>query len=99
MMSESSKRHSKFLSLIFILKYLPNQMDKKNAFSISFSESFAKRRAICLSVRKTVNIQGYSKLREPIKARENCYPLIWYNRATDAGDRPQKKESKTKTNK
>ena len=26
---------------------------------------------------KTVNIQGYSKLREPIKTHENCYPLIW----------------------
>ena len=41
------------------------------------SETFAKRRAIFLSVRKTVNIQGYSKLREPIKTREICYPLIW----------------------
>ena len=29
-------------------------------FSISSSETFAKRRAIFLSVRKTVNIQGYS---------------------------------------
>ena len=29
------------------------------------------------TVRKTLNIQGYSKLREPIKTRENCYPLIW----------------------
>ena len=35
--------------------------------TISSSETFAKRRAIFLSVRKTVNIQGYSKLREPIK--------------------------------
>ena len=25
---------------------------------------------------KTVNIQGYSDLREPIRTRENCYPLI-----------------------
>ena len=31
--------------------------------TISSSETFAKRRAIFLSVRKTVNIQGYSKLR------------------------------------
>ena len=30
--------------------------------TISSSETFAKRRAIFLSVRKTVNIQGYSKL-------------------------------------
>ena len=44
--------------------------------TISSSETLAKRRAIFLSVRKTVNIQGYSKLREPIKTRENCYPLI-----------------------
>ena len=50
---------------------------KKNASSISSSQTFAKRRAIFLSVRKTVNIQGYSKLREPIKTRGNCYPLIW----------------------
>ena len=54
----------------------------KNAASlimatISSSETFAKRRAIFLSVRKTVNSQGYSELREPIKTRENCYPLIW----------------------
>ena len=53
----------------------------KNAASlmatISSSETFAKRRAIFLSVRKTVNIQGYSELREPIKTRENCYSLIW----------------------
>ena len=27
---------------------------------------------------KTVNIQGYSELREPIRTRENCYPLIWW---------------------
>ena len=53
----------------------------KNAASlmstISSSETFAKRRAIFLSVRKTMNSQGYSELREPIKTRENCYPLIW----------------------
>ena len=47
----------------------------KNASSISSSEAFTKRCAIFLSVRKTV--QGYSELREPIKTRENCYPLIW----------------------
>ena len=45
--------------------------------TISSYETFAKRRAIFLSVRKTVNIQGYSKLREPIKTREDCDPLIW----------------------
>ena len=43
----------------------------KNAASlmatISSSETFAKRRAIFLSVRKTVNIQGYCKLREQSK--------------------------------
>ena len=45
--------------------------------TISASETFAKRRAIFLSIRKTVNIQGYSELQEPIKTIENCYPLIW----------------------
>ena len=48
-----------------------------NASSISSSETFAKRRAIFLSVRKIVKNQRYSKLREPIKTSENCYPLIW----------------------
>ena len=38
--------------------------------TISSCETFAKRRAIFLSVRKTVNIQGYPKLRVPIKTRE-----------------------------
>ena len=45
--------------------------------TISSSETFVKRRAIFLSVRKTVNSQGYSELWEPIKTRENGYPLIW----------------------
>ena len=27
---------------------------------------------------KTVNIQGYSELREPIRRRENCCSLIWW---------------------
>ena len=35
--------------------------------TISSSETFAKRLAIFLPVRKTVNVQGYSKLLEPIK--------------------------------
>ena len=48
----------------------------KNASSISSSETFAKRRAIFLSVRKTVNIQEYSELQEPIKTRENCYLIL-----------------------
>ena len=46
----------------------------KNAVSliatISSSETFAKRRAIFLSVRKTVNIQGYSKLGSQSNARK-----------------------------
>ena len=49
----------------------------KNTSLISCSETFAKRCTIFLSVRKTMNIQGYPKLREPIKMHENCYPLIW----------------------
>ena len=48
---------------------------KKRFFN--FFKTFAKRRAIFLSVPKTVNTQGYSELREPIKTHENCYPLIW----------------------
>ena len=27
---------------------------------------------------KTVNIQGYFKLQEPIRTHKNCYPLIWW---------------------
>ena len=50
----------------------------KNAASLMATiSSSEKRRAIFLSVRKTVNRQGYSELREPIKTRENCYSLIW----------------------
>ena len=49
----------------------------KKLFFNSSSETFAKCQAIFLAVRKTVNIQGYSKLREPVKTRENCCPLIW----------------------
>ena len=53
----------------------------KNATSlmaiISSSETFAKQCVIFLSICKTVNSQGYSELREPIKMRKNCYPLIW----------------------
>ena len=53
----------------------------KNAASliatISSSETFTKRHNIFRSVRKTVNIQGCSKLQEPIKTRQNCYSLIW----------------------
>ena len=45
--------------------------------TISSSETFMKQHAIFLSIPKTVNIQGYSKLRKPIKTHENCYPLIW----------------------
>ena len=41
--------------------------------TISSFETFVKQHAIFLSVRKTVNIQGYSKLREPIKM---CEKLI-----------------------
>ena len=50
---------------------------KKCCFNFFFRETFAKQRAIFLSVRKTVKSQGYSELREPIKTHENCYPLIW----------------------
>ena len=68
-------RSSPTLRGIVVLVF--TKSDKNNASLISSSETFAKRRAISLSVRKTVNIHGYSELREPIKTRENCYPLIW----------------------
>ena len=45
---------------------------KKRFFNkLSSCKTFAKRRAIFLLVRKTVNIQGYSELREPIKTHKN----------------------------
>ena len=44
---------------------------------ISSFKTVAKRKAILNPVPKTVNIQGYSQLREPIKTLEICYPLIW----------------------
>ena len=37
-----------------------------------------KTRSYFESRPKTVNIHGYSELREPIITRENCYPLIWW---------------------
>ena len=49
----------------------------KTAVLMSSPETFAKRRVIFLSVRKTVIIRGYSELREPIKTRKYCYALIW----------------------
>ena len=73
-------RSSPTLGGIVVLVFTKSDGEKNAASlmtTISSSETFAKRRAIFLSVRKTVNIQGYSKLREPIKMRENCYPLIW----------------------
>ena len=58
-------------------------VDKKNASSISSSKTFPKRRTIFLSVRKTVNIQGYFKLREAIKTlstdlvnTNKSYPIV-----------------------
>ena len=49
---------------------------KKCCFNLFFW-NFHETTRHFLSVLKTVNIQGYSELREPIKMRENCYPLIW----------------------
>ena len=46
---------------------------KKNASSIFPSKTFAKRRIIFLSVRKTVNIQGYS---EVTGANQNARKLL-----------------------
>ena len=72
--------------------YQPVNTDKPNFLSflvmvgaaasfnakVSYFEIVAKREVILIESRlKTVNIQGYSELREPIRTRENCYPLIW----------------------
>ena len=38
--------------------------------TISSSETFTKQHAFFLSIRKTVNIQGYSKLWEPLKTQK-----------------------------
>ena len=43
---------------------------------VSSSENVSKLDAI-LAPAKTVNSQGYSEFREPIKTRENCYSVIW----------------------
>ena len=77
----------KFSTRIFF--YQPVNTDKPNFVSflvfigaaasfkakISYFETVAKREANLNPRLKTVNIQGYSELREPIKTRENCYPL------------------------
>ena len=41
--------------------------------AVLISETLAKRRAIFLSVRKTVHIEGDSELRKPMKTREYIY--------------------------
>ena len=46
---------------------------KKKTSSISSSKTFAKRRAIFLSVRKTVNIPSYGSQSK----RAKLLPLIW----------------------
>ena len=43
----------------------------------SFSRESLETRCHFGSGCKTVNSQGYSELREPIKTRENCYSPIW----------------------
>ena len=73
-----------------IFSYRPVNADKPNFVSLlviagaaaSFTskilsfETVAKRGAILNP--KTVNIQGYSELREPIRTHVNRYPLIWW---------------------
>ena len=67
--------------VVLVFKYQIRWI-KKRFFNFFFSLSFAKRHAIFLSVHKTVNIQGYSKLRQvnpgeysPAKTGE--YPSIF----------------------
>ena len=69
--------------------YWPVNTDKPNFVFIfvGAADSFTAKNFISQNCRetrrhfeshpKTVNIQGYSELREPIRTRENCYPLIW----------------------
>ena len=73
-----------------IFSYRPVNADKPNFVSLlvitgaaaSFTskilsfETVTKRGAILNP--KTVNIQGYSELREPIRTHVNRYPLIWW---------------------
>ena len=73
-----------------IFSYRPVNANKPNFVSLliiagaaaSFTskilslETVAKRGAILNP--KTVNIQGYSELREPIRTHVNRYPLIWW---------------------
>ena len=73
---------------IKIIFHLPVGTDKFVAFllfvctttsfiaQISSSENLETRGHLG-SGRKTVNSQGYSELREPIKTCKNCYSLIW----------------------
>ena len=73
--------------LDWIIFYLPGNTYKpkivaflvfvcKPASSIVFRKCLEARRHLG-SGRKTVNNQGYSELREPIKTREKCCSLIW----------------------
>jgi len=48
----------------------------------SSSETIAKRGTIFLTIRKTVNIQGYSKLREPIRTPEKLLSTDLVNAKT-----------------
>ena len=47
------------------------------AARISSFETVAKKRSRCESHPKTAKSQELSELREPIRTRENRYPLIW----------------------
>ena len=71
-----------------IMFHLPVNTDKAKFVAflvfVCSTASFIAQISSCLetrrhlgSGRKTVNCQGYSELREPIKTRENCYSLIW----------------------
>ena len=41
------------------------------------TEKLSQNRMPYWFLSQTVNSQGYSELREPIKMHENCYSLIW----------------------
>ena len=83
-----SKFSMKIIFYLPVIIYKHRQAKVRRFLGISLYECFVYRSNFvfrkCLetrrhhgSCRKTVNSQGYSELREPIKTRENCYSLIW----------------------
>ena len=69
------------MKIIFYLSVNTDGMCLYDCYT--YSKHFVFRKCLEMrrhlgSGRKTVNSQGYSELREPIKTHENCYSLIWW---------------------